>query len=115
MGLGWWWHLGVGVLLLVVWVWVMGGGCGLMGVSVLWLWNVLVVVWIDGDLGILCILQAGQFVYDILWVFFTPMMVSVAKSFDAPIKLLFPTSNSTRPFLVLGLGDIVIPGKMILH
>ncbi|XP_072951619.1 signal peptide peptidase 1-like [Typha angustifolia] len=36
-------------------------------------------------------------------------MVSVAKSFDAPIKLLFPTSDPSRPFSMLGLGDIVIP------
>lgn len=33
------------------------------------------------------VLQAGLFVYDIFWVFFTPVMVSVAKSFDAPIKV----------------------------
>ena len=39
------------------------------------------------------ILLAGLFVYDIFWVFFTPVMVSVAKSFDAPIKLLFPTAD----------------------
>lgn len=32
-------------------------------------------------------LQCGLFVYDIFWVFFTPVMVSVAKSFDAPIKV----------------------------
>lgn len=32
----------------------------------------------------------GLFFYDIFWVFFTPVMVSVAKNFDAPIKLLFP-------------------------
>ncbi|KHN10231.1 Minor histocompatibility antigen H13 [Glycine soja] len=55
------------------------------------------------------ILLAGLFVYDIFWVFFTPVMVSVAKSFDAPIKLLFPTADSARPFSMLGLGDIVIP------
>ncbi|KAL0371062.1 UNVERIFIED_CONTAM: Signal peptide peptidase [Sesamum angustifolium] len=55
------------------------------------------------------ILLTGLFVYDIFWVFFTPVMVSVAKSFDAPIKLLFPTADSTRPFSMLGLGDIVIP------
>ncbi|KAE9603766.1 putative presenilin/signal peptide peptidase [Lupinus albus] len=60
------------------------------------------------------ILLVGLFVYDIFWVFFTPVMVSVAKSFDAPIKLLFPTSDSARPFSMLGLGDIVIPGRMIL-
>lgn len=28
--------------------------------------------------------------YDIFWVFFTPVMVSVAKSFDAPIKVGTP-------------------------
>lgn len=89
-------------------------------------------------------MQAGLFVYDIFWVFFTPVMVSVAKSFDAPIKvcivnhfyvadslnfpfhdfvsccvliiklpylqLLFPTADAKRPFSMLGLGDIVIPG-----
>ncbi|KAI3450029.1 hypothetical protein Pfo_006694 [Paulownia fortunei] len=59
------------------------------------------------------ILLTGLFVYDIFWVFFTPVMVSVAKSFDAPIKLLFPTSDSARPFSMLGLGDIVIPGIFV--
>jgi minor histocompatibility antigen H13 len=87
--------------------------------------------------------QAGLFLYDIFWVFFTPVMVTVAKSFDAPIKvsvlsdwifaldiffhfiannliyshvflffvqLLFPTADAARPFSMLGLGDIVIPG-----
>jgi len=52
-------------------------------------------------------------VYDIFWVFFTPVMVSVAKSFDAPIKLLFPTADAARPFSMLGLGDIVIPGIFV--
>ncbi|XP_060197231.1 signal peptide peptidase-like isoform X2 [Lycium barbarum] len=59
------------------------------------------------------ILLAGLFVYDIFWVFFTPVMVSVAKSFDTPIKLLFPTSDLKRPFSMLGLGDIVIPGIFV--
>ncbi|MFQ6663216.1 hypothetical protein Gotur_030820 [Gossypium turneri] len=59
------------------------------------------------------ILLAGLFVYDIFWVFFTPVMVSVAKSFDAPIKLLFPTADTARPFSMLGLGDIVIPGIFV--
>ncbi|XP_052119181.1 signal peptide peptidase 2-like isoform X2 [Arachis duranensis] len=57
--------------------------------------------------------QTGLFVYDIFWDFFTPVMVSAAKSFDAPIKLLSPTADSTRPFSMLGLGDIVIPGIFI--
>ncbi|XBH76093.1 hypothetical protein VPH35_102789 [Triticum aestivum] len=59
------------------------------------------------------ILLAGLFFYDIFWVFFTPVMVSVAKSFDAPIKLLFPTADTARPFSMLGLGDIVIPGIFV--
>lgn len=59
------------------------------------------------------ILLGGLFVYDIFWVFFTPVMVSVAKSFDAPIKLLFPTADAVRPFSMLGLGDIVIPGIFV--
>ncbi|WVY98357.1 hypothetical protein V8G54_030508 [Vigna mungo] len=40
------------------------------------------------------ILLDGLFVYDILWVFFTLIMVGVAKPFDAPIKLWFPTANA---------------------
>ncbi|KAG9445888.1 hypothetical protein H6P81_012016 [Aristolochia fimbriata] len=59
------------------------------------------------------ILLLGLFIYDIFWVFFTPVMVSVAKSFDAPIKLLFPTSDPLRPYSMLGLGDIVIPGIFV--
>lgn len=63
------------------------------------------------------ILLCGLFFYDIFWVFCTPVMVSVAKSFDAPIKLLFPRAleegSKTLPFSMLGLGDIVIPGIFI--
>jgi minor histocompatibility antigen H13 len=40
-------------------------------------------------------------------------MVSVAKNFDAPIKLLFPKSLAQTEFSMLGLGDIVIPGIMV--
>jgi hypothetical protein len=36
------------------------------------------------------LIQSGLFFYDIFWVFFTPVMVSVAKSFDAPIKVSIP-------------------------
>jgi hypothetical protein len=45
-------------------------------------------------------------------------MVTVAKSFDAPIKLLFPrqwaTETTKMNFSMLGLGDIVIPGEPML-
>ena len=64
------------------------------------------------------ILLSGLFFYDIFWVFGTDVMVTVAKSFEAPIKLVFPQDllenglNSTN-FAMLGLGDIVIPGIFI--
>uniref|UniRef100_A0A336LH20 CSON007940 protein n=1 Tax=Culicoides sonorensis TaxID=179676 RepID=A0A336LH20_CULSO len=65
-----------------------------------------------------CILLSGLFIYDIFWVFGTNVMVTVAKSFDAPIKLLFPqdilqNGLEARNFAMLGLGDIVIPGIFI--
>ncbi|KAL7749948.1 hypothetical protein RI367_004824 [Sorochytrium milnesiophthora] len=57
-------------------------------------------------------LLAGLFFYDVFWVFGTDVMVTVAKSFDAPIKMLWPKSvlNTKAGFTMLGLGDIVIPG-----
>ena len=45
------------------------------------------------------LLPPGLFFYDIFWVFFTPVMVTVAKSFDAPIKLLFPRGLDKVAFL----------------
>jgi len=84
------------------------------------------------------ILLCGLFVYDIFWVFCTPVMVAVAKNLEAPIKLLFPRhplwnipviqqlsekifgaaaaaaaqsgTTGKRMFAMLGLGDIVVPG-----
>eukprot|EP01023_Acetabularia_acetabulum_P033732 TRINITY_DN31591_c0_g2_i1.p1 TRINITY_DN31591_c0_g2~~TRINITY_DN31591_c0_g2_i1.p1 ORF type:complete len:373 (-),score=55.71 TRINITY_DN31591_c0_g2_i1:357-1475(-) len=60
------------------------------------------------------ILLAGLFVYDIFWVFCTPVMVTVAKQFEVPIKLLFPrgiqADAEKKPYSMLGLGDIIIPG-----
>lgn len=42
-------------------------------------------------------------------------MVTVAKNFDAPIKILFPRDLFAEQlkFSMLGLGDIVIPGIFI--
>jgi len=70
------------------------------------------------------ILLAGLFLYDVFWVFCTPVMVSVARNFDAPIKLLFPriplrgaaaiaAGAEANSFAMLGLGDIVIPGLFV--
>jgi minor histocompatibility antigen H13 len=69
------------------------------------------------------ILLSGLFFYDIFWVFGTEVMVSVAKNFDAPIKLVWPrdivgvlagTLEKTE-FSMLGLGDIVIPGRDVFY
>lgn len=65
-----------------------------------------------------CILLGGLFIYDIFWVFGTNVMVTVAKSFEAPIKLVFPQDLlekglEANNFAMLGLGDIVIPGIFI--
>ncbi|KAJ9635552.1 hypothetical protein H2204_005726 [Knufia peltigerae] len=76
------------------------------------------------------------FFYDIYFVFFTPMMVTVATKLDVPIKLLFPRPDGCvfpvgaaegsaameeylqclakkRTMAMLGLGDIVVPGMML--
>ena len=57
------------------------------------------------------------FFYDIFFVFGTDVMVTVAKSVDAPIKLLFiksfAQSDADAQFSMLGLGDIVLPGVFV--
>ena len=67
--------------------------------------------------AIACALLSGLFFYDIYWVFFSEVMMTVATKVDAPIKFLFPASlesmpTRSYPFSVLGLGDIVVPGVM---
>ena len=65
------------------------------------------------------LILGSLFFYDIYFVFFTPLMVTVAKKLDVPIKLLFPRPPSPgdapdiQSLAMLGLGDIVIPGMMI--
>ena len=59
------------------------------------------------------------FFYDIYFVFFTPLMITVATNLDIPVKLLFPRPSTAdedpvkTALSMLGLGDIVIPGMMI--
>lgn len=82
------------------------------------------------------LILSALFFYDIYFVFFTPMMVTVATKLDVPIKLLFPRPDGCvlpvgaaegtalmeeyleclarkRTMAMLGLGDIVVPGMMI--
>lgn len=49
----------------------------------------------------------GLFVYDIVMVFYTPFMVTVATQVDAPIKIVAGSGGQSG---MLGLGDIVVPG-----
>merc|ERR1711953_1187952 len=65
-----------------------------------------------------CILLGGLFFYDIFWVFGTNVMETVDKSFEAPIKLVFPqdlleNGLAAQNMAMLGLGDIVIPGIFV--
>ncbi|KAI5162028.1 minor histocompatibility antigen H13 [Nematocida ausubeli] len=48
------------------------------------------------------------FFYDIFWVFFTPVMIGVAKDLEIPIKIVYPFARKGAS--MIGLGDIVIPG-----
>lgn len=66
------------------------------------------------------LLLGSLFLYDIYFVFFTPLMVTVATKVDAPVKLLFPRPPSPEeieakafPLAMLGLGDIVLPGTVM--
>jgi len=64
------------------------------------------------------ILLGGLFFYDVFWVFGTNVMVTVAKNFNAPIKVVFPQDLLENGIFsdrcaMLGLGDIVLPGIFI--
>ncbi|KAF4345723.1 minor histocompatibility antigen H13 [Fusarium beomiforme] len=56
------------------------------------------------------LILVGLFFYDIIMVFYTPYMVTVATKLDVPIKLTFETAERRS---ILGLGDIVIPGMVM--
>ncbi|KAL0475332.1 signal peptide peptidase domain-containing protein [Neurospora intermedia] len=60
--------------------------------------------------GIGTVVLWGLFFYDVVMVFYTPFMITVAKKVDAPIKLVFKSSSG---FSMLGLGDIVVPGLVM--
>nr|CEL69390.1 TPA: signal peptide peptidase domain-containing protein, putative [Neospora caninum Liverpool] len=92
------------------------------GLSALWLWkkhwaihNLLGAISLVsvGNFTVATILLSGLFIYDIFWVFGTDVMVTVAKSFEGPAKLIFPVNLDPWQHSILGLGDIVIPGVFI--
>ncbi|CAM9358402.1 unnamed protein product [Chrysoparadoxa australica] len=54
----------------------------------------------------------GLFLYDIWWVNFSEVMVTVATTIEAPVKLIYPLPPGIErayDFSILGLGDLVIP------
>ncbi|OKL63272.1 hypothetical protein UA08_01457 [Talaromyces atroroseus] len=92
-----------------------------------WLTNVLGFSFCYGSLQVISpstfttgsLILASLFLYDIYFVFFTPLMVTVATKLDVPIKMVFPRpaspgeDSSELSLAMLGLGDIVVPGMMI--
>jgi minor histocompatibility antigen H13 len=83
-----------------------------------WLTNLLAFGYCYGALQLMSpttfwtgsLILMGLFVYDVVMVFYTPMMMTVATKIDAPIKLVFPGPGRGS---MLGLGDVVLPGIMI--
>lgn len=83
-----------------------------------WLTNLLAFGYCYGALQLMSpttfwtgsLILMGLFIYDIVMVFYTPMMMTVATKIDAPIKLVFPGPGRGS---ILGLGDVVLPGIMI--
>ncbi|KAI9804930.1 MAG: hypothetical protein M1833_006233 [Piccolia ochrophora] len=65
------------------------------------------------------LILSSLFAYDIYFVFYTPLMITVAKSLDIPVKLLFPRPPAPdedvtqQALAMLGLGDVVLPGLMV--
>ncbi|KAK4229981.1 signal peptide peptidase-domain-containing protein [Podospora fimiseda] len=62
------------------------------------------------SIGVGTLVLWGLFVYDVVMVFYTPYMITVAQKLDAPIKLVFESSSGSS---MLGLGDIVVPGMLM--
>lgn len=74
-------------------------------------------------LTIASITLVAFFFYDIYFVFFTPIMLTVAKKVVIPVKIVWPREfyassiwisySDTAKFALLGLGDIILPGIYI--
>lgn len=66
----------------------------------------------------------GYFIYDTFWVFYSEKIFSenvmevAATSIQVPVKIEFPILFSFNPFnncMLLGLGDIILPGAVIKY
>mmetsp|Transcript_69318 Transcript_69318/g.196438 ORF Transcript_69318/g.196438 Transcript_69318/m.196438 type:complete len:488 (-) Transcript_69318:20-1483(-) len=63
------------------------------------------------DVGLL--LLGGLCCYDLFWLFTTDATVSVATRFSGPTKIIFPLCWDPWKQLILGLGDIIVPGAFV--
>ena len=60
-----------------------------------------------GEFKVGLILLSLLFFYDIFWVFYTPVMVSVAKNIEGPVKLMFPKLQITKIHKNLTKGKMI--------
>ena len=56
----------------------------------------------------MCIIFLLLILYDVTFVFGSDVMMTVAKGFDAPMKILLPVRG--YGYAMLGIGDIIVPG-----
>mmetsp|Transcript_17635 Transcript_17635/g.29792 ORF Transcript_17635/g.29792 Transcript_17635/m.29792 type:complete len:343 (-) Transcript_17635:152-1180(-) len=70
--------------------------------------------WIQTHFWQILIIFVGLILYDVSFVFGSDVMMTVAKGFDVPMKILFPLSlpDGSKGFGMLGIGDIIIPGLL---
>lgn len=47
--------------------------------------------------------------YDVFWVYGTDVMESVAEITKLPLAILIPKNEEQSGFMMLGMGDIIIP------
>jgi hypothetical protein len=75
------------------------------------------------SIKVAAVLLTLLFAYDIFWVFYSEpifgknVMVTAAKGLDLPIKLVLPrilTPCNLNSYTMLGLGDIALPGLLIV-
>ena len=102
------------------WAWMLQD---IMGLS--FLVNVLRLVHLP-NFKVATILLCCAMLYDIFWVYVQPhlfgkksVMVAVARGGDEgeslPMLFLFPRASSPGDFSMLGYGDVILPGLLIVH
>lgn len=55
-----------------------------------------------------CVIFGLLILYDVTFVFGSDVMMTVAKGFEAPMKILLPVKGFG--YAMLGIGDIIVPG-----